>query len=79
MPPKVDAATAAELIRKRIAAVRTVGSDPALAGIAQDLANATAKGEAAIHAASSRTQLWIMPTNEELVVARQAKALLEKV
>jgi acetate kinase len=40
-------------------------------------ANATAKGEMPIHARSSRTQLWIMPTNEELVVARQAKALLE--
>jgi acetate kinase len=40
-------------------------------------ANATAKGEAAIHAPGSRVQVWIMPTNEELVVARQAKALLE--
>ena len=25
----------------------------------------------------SRVQLWIMPTNEELIVARQVKALLE--
>jgi acetate kinase len=40
-------------------------------------ANARAKGEAAIHAATSRVQLWIMPTNEEIVVARQAKELLE--
>ena len=39
--------------------------------------NETAKGEAPVHAADSRVQLWIMPTNEELVVARQAKALLE--
>jgi acetate kinase len=39
--------------------------------------NDAAKGEVAIHAADSRVQLWIMPTNEELVVARQAKALLE--
>jgi acetate kinase len=39
--------------------------------------NAAAKGEMAIHAVDSRVQLWIMPTNEELVVARQAKALLE--
>ena len=39
--------------------------------------NETAKGEAAIHAADSRVQLWIMPTNEELVVARQSKQLLE--
>jgi acetate kinase len=41
-------------------------------------ANERARGEAPIHAAASRTQLWIMPANEELVVARQAKALLEK-
>jgi acetate kinase len=39
--------------------------------------NETAKGEAPIHAADSRVQLWIMPTNEELVVARQSKRLLE--
>jgi acetate kinase len=41
------------------------------------LKNENAKGEMAIHAAASRVQLWIMPTNEELVVARQAKAFLE--
>jgi acetate kinase len=40
--------------------------------------NAAAKGETTIHSADSRVQLWIMPTNEELVVARQAKTLLEK-
>ena len=40
-------------------------------------ANENAKGEAPIHATGSRTQLWIMPTNEELIVARQAKALLD--
>lgn len=40
------------------------------------LKNDSAKGEAAIHAADSRVQLWIMPTNEELIVARQAKELL---
>ena len=39
--------------------------------------NHEAKGEAPIHDAGSRVQIWIMPTNEELVVARQAKALLE--
>jgi acetate kinase len=39
-------------------------------------ANERAKGEAAIHAPTSRVQLWIMPTNEEIVVARQANALL---
>ncbi|MCI0738601.1 MAG: acetate/propionate family kinase [Gemmataceae bacterium] len=47
-------------------------------GIHLDLvANAKAKGEARIHADTSRVQLWIMPTNEELVVARQARDLLK--
>jgi acetate kinase len=46
-------------------------------GIALDPGrNEEAKGEAPIHAANSRVQLWIMPTNEELIVARQAKELL---
>lgn len=39
--------------------------------------NQDAKGEVPIHASNSRVQIWIMPTNEELIVARQAKALLE--
>lgn len=39
--------------------------------------NQEAKGEVPIHDAGSRVQLWIMPTNEELIVARQSKALLE--
>ena len=39
--------------------------------------NQGGKGEMALHRPSSRVQIWIMPTNEELVVARQAKALLE--
>jgi acetate kinase len=38
--------------------------------------NRTAKGEAHIDAQGSRVQIWIMPTNEEIVVARQAKELL---
>jgi acetate kinase len=46
-------------------------------GIALDpLRNDGAKGEMSIHSHNSRVQLWIMPTNEELIVARQAKALL---
>jgi acetate kinase len=40
--------------------------------------NVTAKGEMAIHSGNSRVQTWIMPTNEELVVARQAKELLSR-
>ncbi len=48
-------------------------------GIALDPAkNAAAKGEARIDADGSRVQLWIMPTNEEIIVARQsAKVLAE--
>lgn len=42
--------------------------DPAL--------NAAAKGECRISKDASRTQLWIVPTNEELVVARQTKEVL---
>jgi acetate kinase len=63
-----------------------VCADLGFFGIALDpVRNREAKGEAAIHLAAShvhglgsRVQIWIMPTNEELVVARQAKALLEK-
>ncbi|HWB09376.1 MAG TPA: acetate/propionate family kinase [Pirellulales bacterium] len=40
-------------------------------------ANARAKGECALAAPGSRTQIWVIPTNEELVVARQAKQLIE--
>jgi acetate kinase len=40
-------------------------------------ANAAAAGEAEIGAASSRTAIWVVPTNEELIVARQTQALLE--
>jgi acetate kinase len=42
-------------------------------------ANERARGEATFHAAGSPVQLWTMPTNEEIVVARQAKELLEGV
>jgi len=40
-------------------------------------ANDAVKGEGAIHADRSRTHVWVVPTNEELIVARQAKRLLE--
>lgn len=47
-------------------------------GIGLDLdANKEVKGEASLHLPGSRVQIWIMPTNEELIVARQAKALLQ--
>ena len=40
------------------------------------LRNENARGEMAVHSQTSRVQIWIMPTNEELIVARQTKALL---
>ncbi len=47
-------------------------------GIVLDAAaNETAQGEARISAASSRTQIWVVPTNEEIVVARQTRDVLE--
>jgi acetate kinase len=48
-------------------------------GIVLDAAaNSIAKGEAKISAPASRTQIWVVPTNEELIVARQTKQLLEE-
>jgi len=41
------------------------------------LKNDNAKGEERIDAPGSRVQLWIMPTNEELIVARQSRDLLK--
>jgi len=40
-------------------------------------ANEQAGGEAPIHAAQSRVQIWVVPTNEEIIVARLAAQLLE--
>ncbi|MGD0653955.1 MAG: acetate/propionate family kinase [Thermoguttaceae bacterium] len=39
-------------------------------------ANLSAKGEAKVSAQTSRVQVWVMPTNEELIVARQAAEFL---
>jgi acetate kinase len=58
---------------------RAVCANLAELGIVLDeSANASAKGEMKISAASSRTEIWIVPTNEELVVARQVKDFLEQ-
>lgn len=46
--------------------------------VLEDAANAAARGECRISAAHSRTQIWTLPTNEELVVARLAKQLLQQ-
>ena len=37
-----------------------------------DLLNQASRGEARISGASSKTQIWVVPTNEEIVVARQS-------
>ncbi len=39
--------------------------------------NAAAKGESRISADDSQVQIWIVPTNEEIVVARQSRDLLQ--
>jgi acetate kinase len=41
------------------------------------VANREARGEVSVHASRSRAQIWVMPTNEELVVARLAVKLLQ--
>ncbi len=46
--------------------------------VLDDDVNVSAKGEMSISAPESRIQVWVVPTNEELIVARQAKQLLEK-
>lgn len=61
------------------AGIRTAvcaGLDPF--GIVLDAAaNLAAKGECSIGASDSRARIWVIPTNEELVVARQVKQLIE--
>lgn len=42
-----------------------------------DRLNASAKGETRLDSGQGSTQIWIVPTNEELVVARQAQQLLQ--
>ncbi len=47
-------------------------------GVVVDMAaNNAVAGEATFHAADSRTQLWVIPTNEELIVARQTVGVLQ--
>ena len=40
-------------------------------------ANQRTRDEGRISSEASRTQVWVIPTNEEIIVARQAKQLLE--
>ncbi|MBI3407902.1 MAG: acetate/propionate family kinase [Planctomycetes bacterium] len=41
------------------------------------LKNESASGEMAVQDSGSRVQIWVMPTNEELIVARQTKEYLQ--
>ena len=50
---------------------------PSWASCSIPAANQQARGEVSIHAPQSRVQIWVMPTNEELVVARLAAKLLK--
>jgi acetate kinase len=55
-----------------------VTGDLAELGIVLDpVANAAAQGETKISSPQSRVQIWVVPTNEEIIVARQTKQLLE--
>ncbi len=46
-------------------------------GIALDVeVNAQARGECRISSADSRAQIWIIPTNEEIIVARETQRVL---
>ena len=66
-------------IGENAAELRTaVCRDLAELGIVLDAAaNQRARGEVSIHGLQSRVQIWVMPTNEELVVARLAAKLLK--
>ena len=65
-------------IGENSAAIRTgICRDLGELGIVLDPAlNAGALGEASIGAASSRAEIWTIPTNEELIVARQTRDAL---
>jgi acetate kinase len=54
-----------------------VGNLAELGIVLDGAANATAQGECQISAPESRTQVWVIPTNEELIVARQTRDLLQ--
>jgi acetate kinase len=46
-------------------------------GIALDRErNASAQGEARVSSDASQTKVWVIPTNEELIVARQTQQFL---
>ncbi|MBI1337227.1 MAG: acetate/propionate family kinase [Phycisphaera sp.] len=60
---------------------QAICSDMSYAGIALDPAKnlaATGQDESRIESESSKVQLWVVPTNEELIVARQAVEVLNQ-
>ena len=63
-------------VRVRSESLKTLG----FAGVHLDSErNQTAKGEARISTDDSATQVWVIPTNEELVVARQTQEVIGRV
>ncbi|MGA8032168.1 MAG: acetate kinase, partial [Casimicrobiaceae bacterium] len=51
--------------------------DAAWLGVELDAAaNANARGAARISAAASRVSAWVVPTNEELMIARHTRTVL---
>ena len=56
-----------------------IDSTQLLQALSRLSADGSVVGETRINAPDSRTQIWVVPTNEELIVARQAKGLLESV
>jgi len=53
-----------------------VCSDAAWLGVALD-SEANARADASISAPASRVEVWVLPTNEELMIARHARAVIE--
>ncbi len=54
-----------------------VGGLSELGIVLDPVANANVQGESKISDSHSRTQIWVIPTNEELIVARQSQKLLQ--
>jgi len=46
--------------------------------VLDDTANLGATGESKINTTESRTQIWVVPTNEEIIVARQVTEVISK-
>lgn len=74
----VDAIVFTGGIGEKGASIRArVCADLEQLGIVLDpAANAEVSGESTFHTTESRTQLWVIPTNEEVIVARQCVELL---